>query len=815
MDYLRLLRALQALKKLRELLSLILRIKCVFKKMEQIKNDSHKQPLLEKQQEAVADKRKIDRKVKWILVPLSLIALVVFGCFFYINNVETSPKEDDDQQSSPIISGAFAQKFADYEEIEVDIDPQIPAYSTDRDLSNIINRDDYNYLSNQAKEMLAKNNFVVVLPSYDEEFFPVYESLRYNHVPAFITSDSILHNYHLAFDYLLRDLEKTELTKELTALVYDMLKISQDQYIQLKGTEWENAAKRNVAFFSVVDKILYPSMEIPSYVKDYVDKELNLIEDHEIIFPSFVMNMGTEDSEDALIQTPQGVLPLEKLKEDYSQYIPRGHYTKSNELKMYFKAMMYLGRMTFRLKSEDETRSALLMTIALSENEETSKSWDRIYEPTVFFVGKADDISYYDYENLIEETWQGESLSIDDIVDDEKKFESFMEKAKKLSPPQINSMPIFDASFQPDREGEIKGFRFMGQRFTIDASIFQRLIYREVGDKTKDCESFDPRETDCLIKKARCLPKGLDIPATMGSGEAEKILEDIGETQYACYSENMSRMNEYISGLDVKTWTQNLYWGWLYSLNPLLKEKGEGWPSFMTNEAWLRKDLTTYLSSWTELKHDTILYAKQAYAELGGGPPEERDDRGYVEPNVYVYSRLSGLIKMLKEGLQVRSLLSEQNAEFLDKMYTLVIRLKEISEKELNNEKLNDDDYDLIRGYGGALEHFWLEAFKDRGIESASQLSDEPAPIVADVATDPNGSVLEEGTGYIAEIYVVVPVEDKLRIARGGVYTHYEFPWPLRDRLTDEKWREMISYRSEKKPDLADWTDAYIVIDEK
>jgi len=51
-------------------------------------------------------------------------------------------------------------------------------------------------------------------------------------------------------------------------------------------------------------------------------------------------------------------------------------------------------------------------------------------------------------------------------------------------------------------------------------------------------------------------------------------------------------------------------------------------------------------------------------------------------------------------------------------------------------------------------------------------------------------------------------VEGKLRIAVGGVYTHYEFEWPTGDRLTDEKWREIL--KGDKAPALADWTSSFI-----
>jgi hypothetical protein len=31
-----------------------------------------------------------------------------------------------------------------------------------------------------------------------------------------------------------------------------------------------------------------------------------------------------------------------------------------------------------------------------------------------------------------------------------------------------------------------------------------------------------------------------------------------------------------------------------------------------------------------------------------------------------------------------------------------------------------------------------------------------------------------------------------LQVAKGGVFSYYEFAWPAEDRLTDEKWRQML-----------------------
>lgn len=227
----------------------------------------------------------------------------------------------------------------------------------------------------------------------------------------------------------------------------------------------------------------------------------------------------------------------------------------------------------------------------------------------------------------------------------------------------------------------------------------------------------------------------------------------------------------------------------------------------MQSQAWTRKDLNTLLSSWTELKHDTILYAKQVYAEMGGGMAGV-DDRGYVEPNPLLYARLAALTDMTREGLSARGLLEQTDRDSLDRLEQLALSLKTISEKELANIPLTDEEYDLIRSYGGQLEHFWLEALKDIGVDHRSAISENPAALAADVATDPEGRVLQEATGHIFEIYAVVPVDGSLRIARGGVYSHYEFSWPLNDRLTDKKWHELLD--SGQAPPPAGWTNTFI-----
>ena len=705
-----------------------------------------------------------------IIVTLTVAALVMTS----LSGCQTAAKAEEDQSSQTKV---YQTAFADYREVPVTVKPSIKAYKVSPDLSNVTNKDRFAF-SSEAQGLLAKNGFVVI-PSNTREFFTTYEINRYDPTPSFITTDAMLHNYHLYFSYLLRTLEKDSLHSELNTLTQSMLEKSAEQYNTLKGTDWETAAKRNVGFFAVAAKLLNSKADVPAYVRPEVNVEYQLITDHQEAFtPSPVMNMTGTDSDS------------DQINEDYTQYIPRGHYAKSDDLKTYFKTMMWYGRMTFRASNADETKSAALITLLLSDQKDYDH-WNNIYEPTNFFVGKSDDLGFSQYYQLLKDTY-GKVPALEDLTGKTKEWDTFRAGIKKLDPPALNSLPIYDKTIQPDRDQAIKGFRFMGQRYTLDGDIFQRLIYRDVEENSS--------------KQRRMLPKGLDIPAAMGSQEAYSILEGMGETAYQNYPENMKKLQEKIASLDKGTQTQNLYWSWLYTLSPLTQPKGEGYPSFMLNQAWTRKQLETYLSSWTELKHDTVLYAKQVYAEMGGGG-DDVDDRGYVEPNPEVYGSLAALTRMAIDGLSSRGLLKDDTKASLVELEKLSLQLKTISEKELAQKDLSEKEYDLIRSFGGQLEHFWLEALKDQNVDSASAACENPAALIADVATDPSGQVLEEATGLINDIYVVVPVAGSLRIAKGAVFSYYEFPWPSDDRLTDEKWRDMLE--NSKVPAPPDWTKLY------
>jgi hypothetical protein len=284
-------------------------------------------------------------------------------------------------------------------------------------------------------------------------------------------------------------------------------------------------------------------------------------------------------------------------------------------------------------------------------------------------------------------------------------------------------------------------------------------------------------------------------------------------------------MRIWVSDLTVEEWTETLYTTWLYTFEPLLEVPGAGYPQFMQSNAWLDKQLNTSLGSWAELKHDTILYAKQVYAELGAGgsgAPEPVLAQGYVEPVPAFFARLEALTTMTLEGLDSRGLLDDQDRDSLGRIQQLAAAFKVMAEKELRGEPLAEEEQTLIRFYGGELEHLVM-ASADTDAEGGIPVMDEEpqAAVIADVATapDPDGdgipnpAVLEEAVGRINELYAVVPLvlsdgSIRLQVAKGGVFSYYEFEWPAEDRLTDEAWREMLDEGT--APPVPEWTASFM-----
>ncbi len=94
--------------------------------------------------------------------------------------------------------------FAAYRLEPVDTMPGLQQESIDPQMDNVLVP---LALSDEQLERLG-NSGVVASPADYPEFHYLYKETLQNNVPIFITSDSLLHAYHLTFDQLLRSLEE-------------------------------------------------------------------------------------------------------------------------------------------------------------------------------------------------------------------------------------------------------------------------------------------------------------------------------------------------------------------------------------------------------------------------------------------------------------------------------------------------------------------------------------------------------------------------------------------------------------------------------
>ena len=77
---------------------------------------------------------------------------------------------------------------------------------------------------------------------------------------------------------------------------------------------------------------------------------------------------------------------------------------------------------------------------------------------------------------------------------------------------------------------------------------------------------------------------------------------------------------------------------------------------------------------------------------------------------------------------------------------------------------------------------------------------------VADVATSLD-TCLEVGVAAGNTLCALVPIEGRWTLTRGAVFSYREFEWPVSDRLTDEKWQQMVL--DGKAPAAPIWTKSF------
>jgi hypothetical protein len=685
-----------------------------------------------------------------VLAAAAVLALTACGG-------SSTPAATSSGAGAAIVLPAPLISFAGYNPA-AEVGPDSPAYagpSTPHSLEKVSlvrsERDELKQVPALAP-LLEKQGFGVVR-SGSSLFQDEYEGNRYGGFPVYVTTDAAYNTWHLVFDKTLRDLEQKMLLPKLEQLVGLALRNARIQADAAGGGALDTSTARVVQLYEVAEAELGGHVTLGPLAR----QEKALIDAHDA----------------------KATSPLAGANVDYSLFAPRGHYTLSADLKRFFVTMSVLGQSPFCLPGTrdcdgvESARLGILASLAITSDPEARALWQQIYEPTAFLVGLSDDYTPGEVAAAVAKVAPS-------VFDQGVKALIPNATVSKITKALVATRPV---RIDPERAS----IRLMGTRFVIDSYLLDQLVSPNVGTGAKP----------------RLLPSALDLASAFGSKLAADELDRQGVNDYANYGSQLAAVRDAVAARKPVDWGATVYDAWLYALQPVFAPHGKSFPDYMRSNAWAAKDLQAGLGSYTELKHDTILFAKQLVAEAGGDFTKQ-NPLNWVEPDPAAFERLAACADLLRQGLKLRGLLSPEAGGLLTTEARLLGFLGTVARGELAGRTLAEADNQRLRDIGGELSAIWWRT-SERANPDPS-IPDQSA-VVADIASGP-GAVLELGTGEIDTLYVLVPGRNgTFELARGGVYSYYEFKSPPGVRLTDEAWRAMLA--SGKAPPRPAWESVF------
>ncbi len=600
---------------------------------------------------------------------------------------------------------------------------------------------------------LARDGFAIV-PADHEQLFNVYEQNDYRCFPSFVTTDIYLQLYHLYFDCMLREIEESKLTVLMADLSRRLYETMHRQAQNAADEEVQQLAHHNAVYFAVAYELLTGKQIADAAEQAEAKAEIERVMESENSMTPFMADYND-------ISFP------------YSLFRPRGHYTHSETLQRYFRGMMWLQTVPFGLNHADEVKEAVMIAYALQEDKAAQKNYDVVNLLLTNMMGLPDNLSIVQVQQEVKKRGllQGELLASTPGMAD------LTETLNEIGNTQTRIRPKFEYTSH-------NKICLMPQRYQPDAEVLQEMV------------DYDNNPT------VRATPKGLDFMAAMGVSAAEKVLIEEGQ-KWKDFKPMLEKMKKRMGEIN---WQESLATQWMQTVKTV-NEKDKGVPYFMVGDGWDLKNLNAALSSWAELKHDAILYAKQPFgAECGGGGPPDPVVKGYVEPNVAFWKKAIELLDNTANLLTEHDMMTEKVKENTERIGEEVSFLLRISEKELAGKALTDEEYDQISCIGATFENISLDLLRqpDQYLMGWSDVqgTDRKIALVADVYTanatnNPAKSILYEAIGLGDEIYVIVEIEGYLYLTRGAVFSYREFTEPIdKQRLTDEEWQKEL----EKNP---------------
>ena len=636
-------------------------------------------------------------------------------------------------------------------------------------MSNLLNPGQIKDIDPKLSQQLGQDGFAIV-PARHNQLFEIYEQNDYHEFPNFVTTDLFLQLYHLYFDCMLRELEEARLLKLMTKFSRHMF-YAMDRLANWSGGDEtvQKAALKNSVYYSIAHYL---------FTGEYLGT-------------SDIQKLAQPEAELAMAGLDNFSTFMEDYKEityPYSLYRPRGHYTRSEELKRYFRGMMWLQTANFGLRNKAEVQAAVMQTYAFKYDDQLVIIYKTLDELITYLMGKPDNLTIMQVWAEVKKL----DMQMEDLLHNDEAMAKLTAKLNEIGDKQTRIRPKFEKTSH-------NKINIMPQRYQPDGEVLQEMV------------DYDNRPTK------RATPKGLDFFAAMQVPAAEKILIN-EQSQWTGMKSMLQKMKMRMQGI---TWSETIATEWMSTLRSLCDRDPQlNLPYFMVTSEWDLKDLNAMLASWAELKHDAILYAKQpAGAECGGGGPPEPLVKGYVEPNIGFWKKAITLLDNTEHLLKELNMLTEKVKDATERIREEAQFLLNVSEKELDGKELSDEEYDQLECIGATFENISLDLVRqpDQYLMGWSDVqgADKKVALVADVYTanadnNPDKSILFEAVGDADEIYVVVEIGGYLYLTRGAVLSYREFIQPIEEpRLTDEEWQEQLKKNPRKG--VPEWMKRIIV----
>ncbi len=643
-------------------------------------------------------------------------------------------------------------------------------------------------LDADATAALARDGLVLVDPPRRYSMAAAYWALFTSDLPLLVTTDSVLDAMHRSFDDMLAELE----VAVLSPMIRDVLKATRAAAVALAEDDPSLArAADDVDLYTTTALNLLgtdPGKGRLAFAPARVAEKTVL---------TLLAKVERLELENPAINGKSTALYGARRAVDWSQFKPRGHYTKSAGLKRYFRAMMWLGRADtgFEIRQARQLRAAAL----LSHAARTSGALDDLGAVKAvidLFVGRSDELTPFQLADLMRDLKLAPA-ALERTADLARLVEQLA--ASGMGAQRIRSQTLVSNPRTAEKVPLPPLFQMFGQRFVIDSFALSKVVYDDIVFRGE--------------KQNRRMPTGLDVLAALGNDVALWLLR--GELDQWRYGANLAALRDVVGGYTDAHWQDSLYMQWLAALRTLNQApEGPHAPAVMKGDAWGRKMLQTQLASWAQLRHDTILYAKQSYtASVGCLYPA-----GYVEPYPAFYDRLGAFARTASTRLGALKGLGRGDryigryVRYFDGFAGHMQTLGALARKQLAAQPFSPEDEAFLRdtierrmpagGYDPKPE--WNGWYMDLlYIPEGETVEDavEWEPTIADVHTDPDGSrVLEVGTGDVHFVVAAIDNDGDTAVHVGPTFTYYAFTQPASDRLTDAQWQRRLRQKAPPRP---------------